>query len=177
MRSWLATALALAVLAPAAAHADPAPPARAVEPAGYTVKDNALELPGPVVFETGSARLKPESDGVLKHIAGFLAAKAYVSRLRIEVHSDSDGAPDANQTLTEQRALAVARALVGHGVDCKRLIAVGFGGTKPVAANDTPAGKAQNRRTEARIAELRGRAIGGMPIDGGGKVAGDACGK
>ena len=59
------------------------------------------------------------------------------------------------------------------GVDCKRLIAVGFGSAKPVADNSTPEGKAQNRRVSFFNAALRGRLIGGMPADGGGQIAGD----
>jgi OOP family OmpA-OmpF porin len=69
----------------------------------------------------------------------------------------------------------VARRLVADGSACKRLLPVGFGGTKPVASNATPDGKAQNRRTDFVNAELRGRAIGGLPVDGGGRVAGDPC--
>jgi OOP family OmpA-OmpF porin len=53
---------------------------------------------------------------------------------------------------------------------------VGFGGSKPVASNTTPEGRGQNRRVAFINAALRGRAIGGMPLDGGGKVAsGDLC--
>jgi len=69
----------------------------------------------------------------------------------------------------------VCAALVKMGVDCKRLSAVGFGGTKPIAANDTPDGKAANQRVCFINAALRGHAIGGTPLDGGGKVAGDTC--
>lgn len=61
------------------------------------------------------------------------------------------------------------------GADCKRLIAVGFGSTKPVADNNTAEGKAANRRVSFINAALRSRPIGGMPVDGGGKVAGDIC--
>ena len=71
----------------------------------------------------------------------------------------------------------MARKLVSLGVDCKRLVPVGFGGTKPVAENTTPDGKAQNRRITFVAAALRGVLIGGMPADGGGKVAGDPCEK
>jgi OmpA-OmpF porin, OOP family len=114
-----------------------------------------------------------DGDAALDYVKGYLADKSYVSTMRIEVHADTDG--DKSQRLTEQRALAVAKALVAKGVDCKRLVPVGFGGTKPVAANDTAANKALNRRTTFAIAALRGRAIGGMPVDGGGVVAGDPC--
>ena len=69
----------------------------------------------------------------------------------------------------------MARWLVEKGVDCKRLVPVGFGGTKPKADNATPEGKAQNRRISFFNAALKGRAIGGMPLDAGGQIAGDAC--
>lgn len=67
--------------------------------------------------------------------------------------------------------MAVARALIGKGVDCHRLVVVGFGDTKPVAAPPAPG----NTRIEFVNAALRGRLIGGMPEDGGGRIAGDPC--
>ncbi len=69
----------------------------------------------------------------------------------------------------------MAKALVAKGVDCKRLLPVGFGETKPRAENKTPEGKAQNRRTTFVNAALRGKAIGGAPLEGFGKIAGDPC--
>ncbi len=101
-----------------------------------------------------------------------MADKTYISLLRIEGHSDNQG---DTQLLTEKRALAVAKALAGKGVACARLLPVGFGSSKPVADNATADGRAKNRRIEAVNAQLRGRPIGGMPVDGGGKVAGDPC--
>ena len=71
--------------------------------------------------------------------------------------------------------MTVARWLVGKGIDCKRLIPVGFGETKPVADNKTPDGKAQNRRTDFINAELDGKAVMGMPVDGGAPKVLDAC--
>jgi OOP family OmpA-OmpF porin len=155
----------------------PAETAPAPEPAKpkYSVEGGQLKLPGPVVFETGKATLKPESDEVLQIVHDYLKDKQDITLLRIEGHTDSDGNDDANQRLSEGRALAVAQWLVGKGIDCKRLIPVGFGETKPVAANDTAENKAQNRRTAFVNAALKGRPIGGMPVDGGGKVAGDPC--
>lgn len=141
----------------------------------FEIKDNHLVLPAPITFVTGKATLTPESDAALAHIKAYLDDKTYVTTLRIENHTDSSGNAKFNQALTEQRALAVAKALVGKGVDCKRLLPVGFGETKPVAANDTAEHRAQNRRTEVINAALRGHPIGGMPVDGGGKIAGDPC--
>ena len=143
----------------------------------YEIKDNHLVLPAPIVFETNSAKLAPASDATIAFIKGYLDDKSYISLMRIENHSDAQGDAKANQALSEKRALAVAKAIVAKGIDCKRLIAVGFGSTKPVAPDDTPENRAKNRRTEAANAALRGHAIGGMPADGGGQVAGDTCAK
>jgi OOP family OmpA-OmpF porin len=166
---------------PPAATPEPAP-ATAKKPAlgaqmklTFKLKGNQLELPGPVVFETNKATLKPESDEVLNIVDAFLKERKDVTLLRVEGHTDSDGDDKANQTLSEQRAMAVAQWLVAKGNDCKRLIAVGFGETKPVADNSTPEGKAQNRRTAFMIAAINGKAVDGAPVDGGGKVAGDPC--
>ncbi|MFT3713643.1 MAG: OmpA family protein [Archangium sp.] len=146
----------------------------AADPA-VELEGNRLKLPQPILFETGKASLKPESDAMLELVKGYLEQKSYISTLRIEVHSDNQGNAEANQKLTEARAAAVFTALVKKGIDCKRLIAVGFGSTKPVADNSTPEGKAQNRRTDFFNAALKGRAIGGLPLDGGGVVSSPAC--
>jgi len=142
----------------------------------FQIEGNQLKLPGPVVFETGSEKIKSESNPALQHVKAYLAEKSYITTMRIEVHSDNQGGAAHNQQLSEKRALSVGRWLIGQGVDCKRLLAVGFGENKPVADNATAEGRAQNRRVSFVNAALRGRAIGGMPVDGGGKVAGDLCG-
>lgn len=143
----------------------------------FDVQNNRLVVPHPVTFATASDKLRPESDAAIDYVKRYLEAKSYVSLLRIEVHSDSSGSEAMNQKLSEQRALAVGKALVVKGVDCKRLLAVGFGSSKPVAPNDTPENQAKNRRVSFENAALKGRPIGGMPTDGGGKVAGDLCAK
>jgi OOP family OmpA-OmpF porin len=139
------------------------------------IENGKLVIDKPVVFKTGSSELTDEGKEALQQVKEFLQSKDYISTMRVEGHTDTDGNAEKNQTLTEQRALAVCKWLVANGVDCKRLLPVGFGGTKPVAANDSPDGKAQNRRIDFVMAGLRGKAIGGMPLDGGGKVAGDPC--
>ena len=166
-----AAALALAVPSGLSVGA----PAHAETPRTFELDGNNLKVPDPMLFETGSDTIKPESAPALEHVLAYLGDKTYISLMRVEVHSDSQGNADYNQALSEKRALAVARALVGKGVDCKRLIPVGFGDSKPVAPNDTADGRAQNRRTVFANAMLRGRAIGGMPVDGGGRIAGDPC--
>lgn len=139
----------------------------------FEIENNMLKLPAPVVFETGSSTLKPEAEVALKHVKAYLDEKSYISLMRIEGHEAGGGDAAQAQSLSEQRARASAQWLVSHGIDCKRLLPVGFGSSKPVADNSSPEGRAQNRRISFANAELRGRAIGGMPTDGGGRVVSD----
>jgi OmpA-OmpF porin, OOP family len=139
------------------------------------IENGKLVLEKQVTFKTGTAELTDEGKEALVAVKDFLKQKDYISTMRVEGHTDNGGNETANQTLTEQRALAVCKWLAANEIDCKRLLAVGFGSTKPVADNSTPIGKAENRRIEFVMAGLRGKAIGGMPLDGGGKVAGDVC--
>ncbi|HEV7905877.1 MAG TPA: OmpA family protein [Pyrinomonadaceae bacterium] len=143
----------------------------------YTIEQNELKLTTPVVFADRSDKLLPQSEKALTVVKDYLGEKKAVTLLRIEGHTDASDDAVADQQLSERRALSVARWLLEKGVDCKRLIAVGFGSTKPVASNDTPEHKAQNLRITFVNAALLGRAIGGMPADGGGRAAGDLCPK
>jgi OOP family OmpA-OmpF porin len=147
----------------------------AITPTSFQVENGALKLPGPVLFETGKDTLRPASDPVLELVKAYLVAKPMITVLRIEGHTDNLGNSAANQALSEKRALSCARWLVAHGVDCKRLLPVGFGDAKPIAPNNTADGRAMNRRMSFVNAALKGKPIGGLPLDGGGKVAGNAC--
>ena len=141
----------------------------------YKLEGSEVKIVKPVEFEAGTAKLKPESTAALQIIKQYLDDKSYISMLRVEAHTDNSADPAASQALSEKRALAVCKKLIELGVDCKRLIAVGFGDTKPVADNSTPDGKAENSRVTFVNVSLRGHVIGGMPIDGGGRVAGEVC--
>lgn len=135
------------------------------------IENNTVVLDGAFVFKTGTAELTAEANAAATQLAAFLREKTNFTRVRIEGHvAMSDGA-DA-QKLSEARARAVAAKLVALGVECARLLPVGFGNTKPTVA---PAAAPGNTRIEIKIAALRGRAIGGMPEDGGGVVAGNPC--
>jgi OOP family OmpA-OmpF porin len=153
---------------PAVAFADATVPSR------FELDGDTLKVPNLVYYETGKPTVLPASNPALDYVKQYLDANPAVTLLRIEVHSDAMGATEYNQRLTEQRALEVARQLAARGVACKRLLPVGFGKTKPIAANNTAEGRAQNRRTLFVIATLRGRTPN-APIDGGGKLAGDCC--
>ena len=150
------------------------------KPKPYAVENNELKPSAPILFADGTDKLLPESERALAAVRDFLNEKTYITLLRIEGHTDAGGdaggdTAAAGQQLSERRALAVARWLVAKGVDCKRVLPVGFGDTKPLAPNDTAENRRKNRRLAFAIAALRGRLIGGMPADGGGRIAGDPC--
>lgn len=151
------------------------PPATPPPASTSTVKQegNKLKMPGNIVFDTGKATLKPESDVVLEQLKLFLEEKKHITLVRIEGHTDNVGQPAANLKLSGDRALAVRTWLTNKSIDSKRLIAVGFGDTKPVADNSKEEGRSQNRRTEFVVVETNGKAWLGAIPDGGGTVFGD----
>ena len=98
-------------------------------------------------FDTGKALILPDSENVLGEVAKLLQQNPDL-KLRVEGHTDNQGAAAANQALSEKRAQAVVAWLVMHGVSATRLTAKGLGQTTPVADNSTPDGRAKNRRVE-----------------------------
>ena len=159
---------------PAAATVTPAPaPALAPEPpkAAVTVKDGRLGVPGNIVYETGKAIIKPESEPTLNALKDFMDQNKNFSRIRIEGHTDNVGKSADNMKLSQDRALAVVKWLSDHGVSKDRCLAVGFGDTKPIADNKTEDGKAQNRRTEFHIAEIEGKPFLNRDETGGGQLS------
>lgn len=136
---------------------------------------HVLILPSPVLYDTGKATLKKASDAPLTFVKDYLDQNPAVTTLRIEGHSDSMGSDAANQKLTEGRAKAAAEWLVAHGIDCHRLVAVGFGESRPIADNKTTEGRTKNRRMDFVEAGYVGRPINGLPIDGGGTPLDIGC--
>ena len=101
-----------------------------------------------ILFDSGSHRIKPESYGSLKEIAGVLNENSAV-KVRIIGHTDSDGDQAKNLDLSKRRADAVKEALNKEfNVAPARMETDGKGQTEPIGQNDSPHGKAQNRRVE-----------------------------
>ena len=131
-------------------------------PAGYTYRSGlVVEAPSdevvaaeaaienaliePVQFTTGTDDMVGTSTTILDNVAATL--NEYESlNVRVEGHTDNTGDAALNQRLSQERAEAVMTYLVGQGVAADRLSAVGYGQNRPVAPNDTEAGRAQNRR-------------------------------
>jgi len=104
----------------------------------------------PITFETGSSAISAGGLAALQDAVSFLNANPAV-RIAIEGHTDSQGADESNQQLSEVRAQAVLDYLVSEGIAAGRLESAGFGETRPVATNDTAEGRTQNRRIEFRL--------------------------
>lgn len=101
-----------------------------------------------VQFDTDSSKIKAESSPVLGEIAMLLEARPDL-HLLVVGHTDNQGAYEYNLNLSSQRANSVVRYLVEqHAIDKGRLISAGVGYLAPVASNDSPEGRARNRRVE-----------------------------
>jgi outer membrane protein OmpA-like peptidoglycan-associated protein len=112
-----------------------------------------------LLFDMDSAMLKTESP---QHIRGMVAVLIRYpdTDIVVEGHTDSEGPEDYNQKLSERRAVSFRDCLVDMGVAPSRLTAVGHGGLRPTAPNDSENGRQRNRRIEIEIrpnAELRAR--------------------
>ncbi|MCF2487672.1 OmpA family protein [Dyadobacter sp. CY347] len=101
-----------------------------------------------ILFDTNSEKIQPQSYGTLKDIAQVLQENAAL-RIQIVGHTDTDGNEQANVDLSKRRAAAVRNALVStFGINDSRMETDGKGQSQPVDTNDTPVGKANNRRVE-----------------------------
>ncbi|MFC2136650.1 OmpA family protein [Bacteroidota bacterium] len=103
-----------------------------------------------IFFETNSYQLKKESKAELKKLVEFMQNNPRVIA-ELSGHTDNVGSHDDNQILSENRAKEVAKYLINNNINEKRLTVKGYGETHPIATNDTPKGRSQNRRTEFKV--------------------------
>ena len=109
---------------------------------------------GVIQFERASAEINARSNATLEELARSMK-QCPLGLIEIEGHTDIEGAPDRNQRLSERRAASVMAYLTGAGVDPARLVSIGYGQDKPIATNDTPEGRAKNRRIEFTVKAAR----------------------
>lgn len=114
------------------------------------VENNAIVLKKKVFFGTNKTAVLPESFPMLLEVADVLVRRPTM-RVRVEGHTDSRGSERRNEKLSSGRAESVRRFLIGQGATPDQLTAVGFGESRPIADNDTDAGRAINRRVEFHI--------------------------
>ncbi|MEM8792779.1 MAG: OmpA family protein [Pseudomonadota bacterium] len=113
---------------------------------------NAAVARQPINFEPGEAKIEDISRPVLERI-GALYQRCSVARIRVTGFTDSQGREEMNQRLSQIRAEAVMDALIAAGIPYTRLEAVGMGEAFPIATNETPEGRALNRRIEFHAIE------------------------
>ena len=114
-----------------------------------------LNMPSGITFDFAKSDLKPQFRPVLDNLATTLNEYGQ-TRIEITGHTDSVGSDAANMTLSQSRANSVAGYLGSRGVNNSRMNVNGAGETRPVASNDTEAGRAENRRVEITLVPTQG---------------------
>ena len=109
-----------------------------------------------VLFDTGSANLKPSARERLAKVAGILIAYPDI-HVEVDGYTDNTGGPLVNERLSQQRAASVQSYLTQQGVPASSIATHGFGEANPIASNDSSSGRQQNRRVELVVS---GRSIG-----------------
>ncbi len=128
-----------------------APTIEAKSISGLLTSESSFVLKN-IYFDLNSDQLKPESHTELARLATFLASNKQF-KIRIEGHTDSKGEADYNQRLSEARAKSVMEYLEFLGVADERTFYIGFGEAQPLTTNETPEGRAQNRRVAFLLKE------------------------
>jgi len=107
-----------------------------------------ITLSGQVLFPTGERELSPIARKSLDQVAHALAQQPSTTTFQVEGYTDNSGSPTQNKELAQERAKAVADYLVQSGIDSSRIQVESHGEHDPIANNDTPEGRASNRRVE-----------------------------
>ncbi|WP_158681511.1 OmpA family protein [Microbulbifer pacificus] len=121
-------------------------PGAKVDEYGCVIKDQTITLEN-IQFEFNSAKLTPRAETSLNKVVQSLRNQPN-TQVEVSGHTDSKGNDGYNLRLSGQRAESVRRYLIQNGINASRITARGYGETRPVASNDTDAGRAQNRRVE-----------------------------
>lgn len=103
-------------------------------------------------FETGKNTLKPESQEQLQNIVNIMEAYPDIN-IKLGGYTDNTGSDETNNKLSQERAEVAMQELINLGADAARLEAEGYGPQHPIASNDTPEGRAQNRRIDVRVTQ------------------------
>jgi outer membrane protein OmpA-like peptidoglycan-associated protein len=115
------------------------------------VTGRELKLKKQVHFQHDSAEVLPDSQAILEEIADVLKQHTEIKTVEVQGHTDNQGSAPYNLKLSGDRAQAVVDVLVKLGVDPLRVVAKGYGDTKPLLPNTTEANRAKNRRVQLMI--------------------------
>ena len=107
-----------------------------------------ITLSGSVLFASDKSDLLPAAQAKLNEVANALTKEDPTSKMVVEGHTDSQGTAAHNQDLSQRRAQSVRDYLVSRGIASDRVTAQGFGLTRSIADNNSPEGRANNRRVE-----------------------------
>jgi outer membrane protein OmpA-like peptidoglycan-associated protein len=105
-----------------------------------------------IFFDFDKATIRPESANELERLIKLLNDNPTL-KIELGSHTDSKGSDDYNWKLSESRSKSVVDYLIGKGISTARLVAKGYGETKPIDTNDTDDGRQNNRRTEFKVLE------------------------
>ncbi len=114
------------------------------------ITDNMIVLKQKIFFAFNKARIEPRSYPVLNEIAEAMRDHPKW-KIEIQGHTDDRGSASYNQKLSERRAFAVYKYLVGRGIARDRMTYIGYGESRPIEDNSTAEGRAVNRRVEFHI--------------------------
>ncbi|MEC7120195.1 MAG: OmpA family protein [Pseudomonadota bacterium] len=123
-----------------------------VKQEGFVLTDEGwlLDFPDRILFEVNAYDIAPERQPHLAQLATRLRS-INIQKLRIQGHTDNTGSAEHNRELSQNRAWAVTKIMQASGFDPQHIQTVGYGSDRPIASNDTPEGRANNRRVAVVI--------------------------
>src|SRR5262249_47884585 len=123
------------------------------------VTRTAIEISAQVRFLSAKSRIEdavdPVSDGLLGEVKDAIQQHPEIEHIEVQGHADNVGPEELNQRLSEARARTVRNWLVARGIPAKKLTTRGFGYQKPIATNETDAGRQENRRVQFVIVKRK----------------------
>lgn len=125
-----------------------------------TVTKTEIVISRQVQFKFGQSALAhtvdPVSDDLLTEVRDAIVDHPEIEQIEVQGHTDNVGKDEINRALSQERADAVRRWLVQRGIPAAKLLAKGYGSTRPIATNDTEEGRQQNRRVQFLIVPASG---------------------
>jgi OOP family OmpA-OmpF porin len=121
------------------------------DPPRVAVEETRLAIRDKIQFEYSKAIISQASFDLMDEIVDVIKRNPQIKKIQIEGHASADGDPHFNKMLSAERANAVKKYLVDHGVPEAELSAIGFGAEKPIGDNTTAEGRELNRRVEFTI--------------------------